>query len=268
MEQKKKVMHFISESFYWYGTEEESYALYFGAILLKWNKRRKLCTLFRSHFTEMEQKKKVMHFISEPFYCNGTEEESYALHFRAILLKWNRRRKLCTLFRSHFTEMEQKKKVMHFISEPFYWNGKEEESYALHFGSILLKWNRRKWQQRERLGLTWKWNLMNCLTWHASGTFVTWSQYLVTLQNRTVHRPHVLVFLFHVPKVISAKTNKKTNSVALSPQANYTDWSTATCRRNLLPTFVNRGVSRGERDGSPTVVNLSFLDRSRYFPFK
>jgi hypothetical protein len=62
--------------------------------------------------------------------------------------------------------------------------------------------------------------------------------------------------------------NKKTNSVALSPQANYTDWATATCQRNLVPTFVDRGMSRGQRGGSPTVVNLSFLDRSRYFSFK
>jgi hypothetical protein len=33
-------------------------------------------------------------------------------------------------------------------------------------------------------------------------------------------------------------------------------------------TFADRGVSSGQRDGSPTVVNLSFLDRSRYFSFK
>jgi hypothetical protein len=46
--------------------------------------------------------------------------------------------------------------------------------------------------------------------------------------------------------------------VALSPQANYTDWATATCRHNLVPTFADRGVS-GQRDGSPTVINLSFL---------
>jgi hypothetical protein len=58
-----------------------------------------------------------------------------------------------------------------------------------------------------------------------------------------------------------------TNSVALSSQANYTDWAIATCRRNLVPTFVDRGVSRCQRGGSPTVVNLSFLDRSRYFSF-
>jgi hypothetical protein len=56
--------------------------------------------------------------------------------------------------------------------------------------------------------------------------------------------------------------------VALSPQTNYTDWATATCRRNLVPTFVDGGVSRGQRGESPTVVNLSFLDRSRYFSFK
>jgi hypothetical protein len=33
-----------------------------------------------------------------------------------------------------------------------------------------------------------------------------------------------------------------TNSVALSPQANYTDWATTTGRRILVPTFVDRGV--------------------------
>jgi hypothetical protein len=59
-----------------------------------------------------------------------------------------------------------------------------------------------------------------------------------------------------------------TNSVAFSPQANYTNWATVTCRRNLVPTFVDRGVSRGQRGGSPTVVNLSFIYRSRYFSFK
>jgi hypothetical protein len=49
--------------------------------------------------------------------------------------------------------------------------------------------------------------------------------------------------------------------MALSPQANYT----ATCRRNLVPTFVDRGVSCGQSGGFPTVVNLSFPDRvARY----
>jgi hypothetical protein len=57
------------------------------------------------------------------------------------------------------------------------------------------------------------------------------------------------------------------NSMAFSPEANYTDWATATCRLNLVPTFADRGVSRDQRR-IPTVVNLSFLDRSRYFSFK
>jgi hypothetical protein len=61
---------------------------------------------------------------------------------------------------------------------------------------------------------------------------------------------------------------QKTNCVALSPQANYTDGAMATCQWNLVPTFADRGLSRGQRGGSPTVVNLSFLDRNRYFSFK
>jgi hypothetical protein len=42
----------------------------------------------------------------------------------------------------------------------------------------------------------------------------------------------------------------------------------ATRQRILVPTFADRGVSRGQHGGSLTVVNLSFLDRSRYFSFK
>jgi hypothetical protein len=53
---------------------------------------------------------------------------------------------------------------------------------------------------------------------------------------------------------------KKKNSVALT-QANYTDWATATCRWNLVPTFVDIRVSRGQHGGSPMAANLSFLDR-------
>jgi hypothetical protein len=62
--------------------------------------------------------------------------------------------------------------------------------------------------------------------------------------------------------------HKQTNSMAFSPQENYTDWATATGRRNLVPTFADRGVSRGQPGGSPTVVSHSFVDRSRYFSFK
>jgi hypothetical protein len=60
----------------------------------------------------------------------------------------------------------------------------------------------------------------------------------------------------------------KQNYAAFSPQANYTDRSTAICWRNLVPTFADRGVSRGQSGGSLTVFNLSFLDRSRYFFFQ
>jgi hypothetical protein len=60
----------------------------------------------------------------------------------------------------------------------------------------------------------------------------------------------------------------QTNSVAFSPQANYTNGATATCWRNLVQTFADRKVSHGQHGGSPTVVNLSFLDQSHYFSFK
>jgi hypothetical protein len=51
-------------------------------------------------------------------------------------------------------------------------------------------------------------------------------------------------------------------------QANYTEWATANGRRILVPTFAERRVSRGRSHGTPTAVNLSFLDRSRYFSFQ
>jgi hypothetical protein len=60
----------------------------------------------------------------------------------------------------------------------------------------------------------------------------------------------------------------KTNSLALTLQANYIDWTTTTCRRNLVPTFVDNGVSHGQHGGSPMVVNLSFLDWSHEFSLK
>jgi hypothetical protein len=62
--------------------------------------------------------------------------------------------------------------------------------------------------------------------------------------------------------IITDSSDKQTNSVAFSPQVNYTYWATATSWRNLVPTFVDRVVSRDQCCGSRTVVNLSFLDRS------
>jgi hypothetical protein len=58
------------------------------------------------------------------------------------------------------------------------------------------------------------------------------------------------------------------NSVAFSPQTNYNDCTTANGKRNLVTTFVHRGVSRDQRGRTPKAVNFSFLDRSRYFSFK
>jgi hypothetical protein len=58
------------------------------------------------------------------------------------------------------------------------------------------------------------------------------------------------------------------DSVAFSLQANFTDWATAACCQNLVPIFADRRVTRGQRGGSPTIVNLRFLDRSRHVPLK
>jgi hypothetical protein len=56
--------------------------------------------------------------------------------------------------------------------------------------------------------------------------------------------------------------------VTFSQQANYTNWARASGQRILVPTFADRGVSRGQLGGKPNTVNLSFLDRSRYFTFQ
>jgi hypothetical protein len=64
---------------------------------------------------------------------------------------------------------------------------------------------------------------------------------------------------------LSTKNNKLRGLYSASE---LTDWETATCWRNLVPTFADREVSRGQRGGSPKVVNFSSLDRSRNFSFK
>jgi hypothetical protein len=94
------------------------------------------------------------------------------------------------------------------------------------------------------------------------GFEIQWSEWLLSMY---------LILPVTLGRGVYSASNRrkyKTNFMALSPQANYTDWATSTCRRNLVPTFVDRGVSRGQRGGSSTVVNLSFLDRSHYFSFK
>jgi hypothetical protein len=44
--------------------------------------------------------------------------------------------------------------------------------------------------------------------------------------------------------------------MAFNLQANYTDWATATGQQILVPTFAEREVSRGQRFGIHTGVNL------------
>jgi hypothetical protein len=66
----------------------------------------------------------------------------------------------------------------------------------------------------------------------------------------------------HLARLLSGHTGhspqtkqQQKNSVAFSPQANYIDWATTTCQRNLVPTFVDRGVTRGQARLISTVVN-------------
>jgi hypothetical protein len=59
------------------------------------------------------------------------------------------------------------------------------------------------------------------------------------------------------------QTNKQTNSVALSQQANYTDWATATCRRNLVSTFVDRGVSHFSNFGLLSQLGILNVYKSK-----
>jgi hypothetical protein len=53
------------------------------------------------------------------------------------------------------------------------------------------------------------------------------------------------------------KTTKQTPWPSIRKRTIPTD-RPATGRRILVPTFVDRGVSRGQRSGTPTAINLSF----------
>jgi hypothetical protein len=59
-----------------------------------------------------------------------------------------------------------------------------------------------------------------------------------------------------------------TNSVAFSPQVNSTNWAATTGQRILMSAFADRGMLRGQHDGTPTAVNLSLLEQSCYFFFQ
>jgi hypothetical protein len=54
---------------------------------------------------------------------------------------------------------------------------------------------------------------------------------------------------------IGHNNENKTKLRGLSPRANYTDRSLSV---KLMPTFVDRGVLRSQRGGSPTAVNSDF----------
>jgi hypothetical protein len=56
--------------------------------------------------------------------------------------------------------------------------------------------------------------------------------------------------------------------MAFSPHANHTNWATATGQWILVLTFVDRRVLRGQHGRTPTAINFSFIDRSRYFFFE
>jgi hypothetical protein len=62
---------------------------------------------------------------------------------------------------------------------------------------------------------------------------------------------------------IYSYTGSTLNSVAFSPQANYTDRATAACRRSYCQLLRIDGVAWSAQL-IPTAVNFGFLDRSRY----
>ena len=63
------------------------------------------------------------------------------------------------------------------------------------------------------------------------------------------------------------ETKLKLNSVALDRERTILK-SGRRRSAKLVPTFADRGVSCGQRNGSPQPLISVFLDRSRYFLFK
>jgi hypothetical protein len=86
-----------------------------------------------------------------------------------------------------------------------------------------------------------------------------------TVQTSTINTNNIHRFLSLQCHEHSSVSNDKQQQCPSPVQP----LQTATCRPSLLPTFfADRGESRGQSCGPRTVVNLSFLDRSRYFSFK
>jgi hypothetical protein len=84
-------------------------------------------------------------------------------------------------------------------------------------------------------------------------------------RNRFLQEPHGVTSQKTPFFIVNAVKTSNIKSVVFSPQANYTDWSTSTCWLNLMPAFVDRRKSRGQSGRCLTVVNISFVDPSRYF---
>jgi hypothetical protein len=83
------------------------------------------------------------------------------------------------------------------------------------------------------------------------------------------------------PSVVHSAASRYTDCATLALKGHNKTYSVASVRKRTIPTerpplvdeilmppFVDRGVSRGQHSGSPTVVNLSFLGRSHYLSFK
>jgi hypothetical protein len=103
----------------------------------------------------------------------------------------------------------------------------------------------------------WKYLLIQLLNSYALLMCYVWRFHL---NMRVLSRNIMICYI--------TSTTQTKKLMAFSPQANYTDWSTATGQRTLVPTFVDRGVLRGQCSRTPTTVNISLLDQSCYFFFQ
>jgi hypothetical protein len=68
----------------------------------------------------------------------------------------------------------------------------------------------------------------------------------------------VLLTKFCKPLKFTSTVPQTKICVVFNPQANYTDWATATDKRILVPDFADREVSSGQHGGTSTDVNLNF----------
>jgi hypothetical protein len=67
------------------------------------------------------------------------------------------------------------------------------------------------------------------------------SNFIISPMSFTVLTPQLVPKLeLHLQAILAGKTNKQTNSIAFSPQANYTNSLTPTAGK-VVPTFVGRG---------------------------